>query len=122
MVTYCNAGHEHPFLFDGQGELRRLTTGGLAIGVLEEFDYQDDIIHVQPGDILVIFSDGVTDMVNENDEPFGEERLRALLEQVKDLKAADMIAAVHKALSDFAGKMPPFDDITLVVVKREPTP
>ena len=96
--------------------------GQVCHSFLEEFDYQDDIIHVQPGDILVIFSDGVTDMVNENDEPFGEERLRSLLEQIRDLKAVDMIAALHKALSDFAGKMPPFDDITLVVVKRDLAP
>ena len=118
VMTYCNAGHEHPFLFTQGGEIKRLATGGLAVGILEEFKYQDDIIHFQAGDILVIFSDGVTDIVNENDEPFGEERLEKLLGEVKDLTATDMIAAVRKDLADHAGKMPPFDDVTLMVVKR----
>lgn len=120
VMTYCNAGHEQPFLFTESNGLQRLTTGGLAVGILEEFAYEDAIIHVHPGDILVIFSDGVTDMVNENEEPFGEDRLCALLEQTKDQPAAEMIAAVHKDLAEFAGKMPPFDDVTLVVVKRDP--
>lgn len=118
VLTYCNAGHEQPFLFSANGQLKRLTTGGLAVGIMDEFDYQDDIIHFQPGDILVVFSDGVTDIVNEADEPFGEKRLEEFLGQVKDLTAADMIAAVRKDLAEHAGKMPPFDDVTLMVVKR----
>lgn len=118
VLTYCNAGHEQPFLLTGSGEVKRLPTGGLAVGILEEFDYEDDIVHIQPGDILVIFSDGVTDVVNEQDEPFGEDRLLALLMEIRDLTAADMIAAVRRDLAEHAGKMPPFDDVTMVVVKR----
>jgi sigma-B regulation protein RsbU (phosphoserine phosphatase) len=120
VMTYCNAGHEQPYLFSADGSLKRLATGGLAVGILESFDYKDDIVHFNPGDIMVVFSDGVTDIVNEQDEPFGEERLLALLHEVKDLTAADMIAAVRKDLAEHAGKMPPFDDVTLMVVKRNP--
>jgi sigma-B regulation protein RsbU (phosphoserine phosphatase) len=119
VLTYCNAGHEQPFLLTGAGEVKRLPTGGLAVGILEEFDYQDDIVHFQPGDILVVFSDGVTDVVNEQDEPFGEERLLEILQQNRDLPAADMIATVRRDLAAHAGKLPPFDDVTMIVVKRD---
>ncbi len=119
VMTYCNGGHERPFLFTADGGLERLAVGGLAVGVLEEFVYKDDIVHFLPGHTMVIFSDGVTDIVNEADEPYGEERLQELLSQIKDLKAADIVATVRKSLADFAGDMPPFDDVTLMVVKRD---
>jgi sigma-B regulation protein RsbU (phosphoserine phosphatase) len=91
ILTYCNAGHEQPFLFQADGQMRRLDRGGLAVGILEEFDYEDDVFMMQPGDMVVIFSDGVTDMNNAAGEYFGEDRLRDLAERSRDLPAQDLV-------------------------------
>lgn len=118
VLTYCNAGHEHPLLLPASGEVKRLSTGGLAVGVLAEFDYQDDIHHFSTGDLLAIYSDGFTDTVNNLDEPYGEDRLIDSLQRNRDLTADQLIDAAVVSLREFAGKEPPFDDLTLMIIKK----
>jgi phosphoserine phosphatase RsbU/P len=118
LFTYCNAGHERPFLFCNEKKPLRLKTGGLAIGVVSDADYVDDTVPMLQGDTLVIFSDGVTDVVNTDDQPFGEDRLLELLDEAQNLPSAKLIEVVKEALAKHAGTQPAFDDITLVIVKR----
>ncbi len=118
VFTYCNAGHERPYLFSSGRPPRRLCTGGLAVGVLEEAEYLDEAVALVPGDMLVVFSDGVTDVENDFGEPFGEDRLLPILNQAVGLATAEVIAKVKDALKAFAGQQPAFDDLTMVVVKR----
>jgi len=118
VLTYCNAGHEQPFLFQADGKLRRLDKGGLAVGILEEFDYEDDVLMMQPGDMVVIFSDGVTDMTNADGDFFGEDRLHDLVARSRDLPARDLTALIRDQVQAFACGEPPVDDVTAVVIKR----
>jgi len=118
-LTYCNAGHERPFLFCREGQTSRLQAGGLAIGIIEEAEYIDETIAMMPGDLLFIFSDGVTDVLNAAEEPFGEARLLQVLNKANGLPAHQLIESVKEALESHAGAQPPFDDVTIVVVRRK---
>jgi sigma-B regulation protein RsbU (phosphoserine phosphatase) len=118
VLTYCNAGHERPFHLTHDGQTHRLTAGGLAVGILEEFSYEDDIVILQPGDLLVIFSDGVTDMINAQDEAFGEKRLEAILTASRNLPAQAMVDLIIAEVQKHAADEPAFDDVTVMVIKK----
>ena len=115
---YCNAGHNYPFLFRANGETIRLDVGGLVLGALEDFSFEQSAVQFLPGDLLVIFSDGITEATNGDDEMFGEEFLERFIVENRDKKAAVIIEAILNAVRDYADVSSQTDDMTLVVVKR----
>jgi sigma-B regulation protein RsbU (phosphoserine phosphatase) len=118
-LAFCNAGHEYPMLFkQGGGPPARLITGGMALGVLEEFPYEEDAARMDPGDTLIVYSDGITDAVNEFDQPFGEERLQKCVTDHAGERAEDIMNRVVSAVKAHEGGAPRIDDLTLIVVKR----
>ncbi|MCI0693552.1 SpoIIE family protein phosphatase [candidate division KSB1 bacterium] len=120
QLRYCNAGHNDPFLFSATGAApARLTTGGLVLGILPSFPFQEEAIALNPGDVLLIYSDGITEAVNAGNEDFGESRLITLVQQNLALPAGALIEKIIAAVTAFAGNVPQRDDITLVVVKRK---
>jgi sigma-B regulation protein RsbU (phosphoserine phosphatase) len=90
----------------------------MALGVLEEFPYEEGSFTLKPGDTLVVFSDGIPDATNEFDHPFGEDRLRALVETHRDAPAAELIDRIIDAVNEHEGESRQLDDLTLVVVRR----
>jgi len=120
QLRYCNAGHNDPFLFSAPGAApMRLTTGGLVLGILSSFPFQEETIALSSGDVLLIYSDGITEAVNAGNEDFGEHRLITLAQQNLALPAGALIEKIIAAVMAFAGNVPQRDDITLVVVKRK---
>ncbi len=119
-IQFCNAGHEIPFLFDQQGNVTKLETGGVALGVLDEFPYPEDVATVGPGDTLVIYSDGIPDQTNEFDQPFSDKRLIEFVQQNLSLSAEALIDAIIGEVKGHEGDTAQVDDLTLVVVKRSP--
>jgi sigma-B regulation protein RsbU (phosphoserine phosphatase) len=117
-IDFCNAGHEPPFLMSANGAVRRLGSTGLALGVLDNFTYRKNSISMEPGDMLVVYSDGVTDMEDKTHRQFGQERLEALIAEHRAKSAHDLVEHIMKAAVEHAGSAPQFDDLTLVVVKR----
>jgi len=118
-LSFCNAGHEYPMLFKSGGAApARLVTGGMALGVLEEFPYEEDVARMDPGDTLIVYSDGIPDAVDEFDQPFGEERLRSCVDEHAGQPAADIMARVVDAVKRHERGGPRIDDLTLIVVKR----
>jgi sigma-B regulation protein RsbU (phosphoserine phosphatase) len=118
-LSYCNAGHEIPFVFSGDGDPGRLETGGMALGVMEEFPYQSDTVTLNKGDLLVVYSDGIPDATNEFDHPFGEDNLISLIRQLRDRPVMSIIDGIVDAVKEHEGKTEQLDDLTLVIVKRE---
>jgi sigma-B regulation protein RsbU (phosphoserine phosphatase) len=116
MFRYCNAGHNAPFLMTAVGA-ERLETGGLVLGLFDVAQYQTGATSVKEGDLLVLFSDGVTEAVNPAGEEFGDERLARCLERVRGLPARDVLEAVQQAVHDFCGGTPPRDDVTVMAVR-----
>lgn len=115
-LKYCNAGHNAPFLVTADS-LIRLETGGTVVGLFDFSQYDTGETQISSGDLLVIFSDGLTEAVNSADDEFGDDRLAAVLETVRGRSASDALAAVLKAVTDFAGTEPPRDDMTVMVLR-----
>jgi sigma-B regulation protein RsbU (phosphoserine phosphatase) len=120
LLTYCNAGHEAPFILRAGAVPLRLPPTGPAVGILDSFDYEPHTIQLEPGDLLFAITDGVTDAVDAEDRRFGEERLDALLTRAGSRPAAELIADAFAALAAFEGGTEPFDDITFLALSYHP--
>jgi sigma-B regulation protein RsbU (phosphoserine phosphatase) len=118
-LSYSSAGHDLPFFLSSGKNPVRLTAGGLVLSCLEDSAYEEDDVALVPGDLLVIFSDGITEARSEDDEEFGEERLGVLLSENSGLTPAELIEKITKTVKEFAGSLPQMDDMTLVIVKRD---
>ncbi len=119
VLHYCNAGHNHPFLIGNKIEPLRLSAGGLALGCFESFPFEESQVPLNPGDRLVVFSDGISEAVNHADEEFGEARVYELAAANRDISAAELIEKILQEVSRHAAGQPQMDDMTMVVVKRE---
>jgi phosphoserine phosphatase RsbU/P len=115
---FCNAGHENPFLLSLDREPRRLTEGGVVLSILEEFPYQEETLSLTPGDLMVVFSDGITEAINQNQEQFGEARLGQLIMQHRNESSTELIESIIQGVRQFAGPVQQMDDMTLLVLKR----
>ena len=118
QLVYCNAGHDTPMLVHQDQTISRLDVGGVVLGFVPQFDYAEEAISLQPGDTLVIYSDGVTEAMNAKEEEFGETRLQELILSHRQLTAQELIDEIVTAVRKHADGTPQSDDITLLVVKR----
>ena len=117
-LTYANGGHNPPFLWRAaEGKCISLDADGMLLGILEDVDYEERIIELQPGDILVLYTDGVTEARNEAGEFFGEERLRRAIEEGSGLSPAELLDDLYRRIYEHSKGVPQRDDITLVVMK-----
>ncbi len=117
-LTYCNAGQEPPFLLTSGGEPFRLRDGGPLVGMLDDVDFAEAKVSIEKGDVLVVYSDGVTEAMDEMREQFGERKLSGVILENAGLSASEIIKRIVDAVVDHAGKAPQHDDITAVVIRR----
>jgi sigma-B regulation protein RsbU (phosphoserine phosphatase) len=117
-LTYCNAGHDNPILIRENGSIERLEVGGLLLGFLDLNKYEEQKINLNKGELLIIFSDGVTEAMDENENEFGEENLiKIVMENINE--SSDLIIQnLVKELKSHAGKQIQSDDITLIIMKK----
>jgi len=117
-LTYVNAGHNPPLLFRaGGGRPTALKGTGIILGVMPEADYGEETIHLASGDLVLFYTDGVTEAINPSEEQFGEERLIETVAGALDLPAAEIVERVRDAVMAFSGDEPQFDDLTLMVLR-----
>ena len=117
-LTYCNAGHNPPLLVRASGKVDTLPAIGTVLGILPDLGYEQQEARLEPGDLLALFSDGVTETANTKDEEFGEDRLADLLKERREDPAASIVKGVIQALDEFSGPAPAADDVTLVIARR----
>jgi sigma-B regulation protein RsbU (phosphoserine phosphatase) len=117
-LVYTNAGHNPPLLVCANGTVEQLKGGGIILGILPIAKYEDFRIRMEPGDTLVLYSDGVTEAVDPSDVDFGEDRLSDLVTSMRGRPASEVVAAVQTAVANFSSGAPQFDDITVVVMRR----
>jgi sigma-B regulation protein RsbU (phosphoserine phosphatase) len=117
-LTYSNAGHDHPLLVSPGGDQAVLDRGGLLLGVREEADYQEGTVTLEPGQILVIYSDGITESFDGANVPFGLEGLNRALERYRDAPAQAMVEGILCEAAAYTKGRRQLDDRTLVVVRR----
>lgn len=115
--SYVNAGHNYPLLLTNSGEMLELQTGGMILGLLPDRPYQEESRKFQPGELLVIYSDGVTEAENELEEQFGENRLQEIIRQHQRLPADQLLNKIYNEVIKFSGPTRQNDDITLVIIK-----
>lgn len=115
-LSYCRGGHPTPMLFRADGSVENLEAGGTIIGLGGLTAFEDAEVSVRPGDRLFVYSDGVTEYANLDDEMFGEERLRALLQERREESIDAQCASVLTEARAFAGLAEADDDITVLGV------
>jgi sigma-B regulation protein RsbU (phosphoserine phosphatase) len=118
---YVNAGHPAGIVVRRDGSLTRLETGGILLGVETSATYDAGHETFEPGDLLLLFSDGVTDVLNQDDEQFGDARLATLAPRLAHLPVAAVIDSIVSAVETFVGGSLP-DDLTILVAKFLPSP
>jgi len=117
-LTFANAGHNPPILVRASGEAQMLEGGGPVLGILPVASYGEQRVHLDAGDMLVLYSDGVTEANNAAYDEYGEGRFIEVLKRYREAPAAAIVDAVTRDLAEFAAGAPQADDITLVVAKR----
>ena len=115
-LRYASAGHETALLRLPSGEVRELTSTGLLLGVLQEADWNEEKLAVQPGTRLLMVTDGVTEMFDSDGKLFGRDRLAKAYSATADLTAGEAAEHMRVALAGFRQGHPCHDDVTLVVV------
>jgi sigma-B regulation protein RsbU (phosphoserine phosphatase) len=121
-MTYCNAGHNPPYLFGDQSvstvhELRRT---GMPLGLFADTRWDSKTVCLAPGDTLILYSDGITEAHSVHKGLFGEERLLQTTRANLGRSAGEIQSAVMAQVSEFTGDAPSFDDITLAILVRQP--
>jgi predicted permease len=116
QLRYVNAGHNPPYLLRA-AEVEELKTGGMVIGMFAQATYEEAKVDLRSGDVLVAFTDGVTEALNTNEEEYGEERLKELLKSVMHLPVGEMSTRITAALREWIGDAPQHDDLTFLVLK-----
>ncbi|MEW5982223.1 MAG: SpoIIE family protein phosphatase [Acidobacteriota bacterium] len=114
--AYCNAGHNPPFLVR-KNSVERLGIGGLILGLFEHAAYDQGTLTLEPGDTIVVFSDGVSEAENVAGEDYGEDRLTACLETSRGASPADMRDRLMASVREFTSGAPQGDDMTVVIVR-----
>jgi phosphoserine phosphatase RsbU/P len=115
-LTYCNAGHNPPLYFT-DGKVRRLTAGGTVVGVFEDSRYDQETIQLSSGDLLVAYTDGIVESVNEYGEEFGESRLIQLIQENRDIPADTIKDIIVKQVLAWTFAEERDDDMTLIVAR-----
>jgi sigma-B regulation protein RsbU (phosphoserine phosphatase) len=100
------------------GDTPEIERGGVPLGILPEFSYETQEETLQPGDVCVLFSDGITEQTDGHDREFGRVRLTAVVKSARGLSAEQIAGRIETAVTDFAGKERQADDFTLLVIKR----
>lgn len=117
-IEICNSGHPAPLLLHGGG-LSTLEATGLPIGMFCELDYAAQKIHLQPGDTLLLYTDGLTEARDASGSEYGDDRLKRLASRIRNHTSKDLVAACVEDLRSFRGSAPLLDDLTIMAVKRK---
>jgi sigma-B regulation protein RsbU (phosphoserine phosphatase) len=118
LLTYANAGHNHPFLYRPKdGFCTELDADGLILGVRREVVFEEKSMQLQKGDILLLYTDGITEASNPSGEFFGTEKLCSILGKMKNEQPEVIVDTILKNVNEFTGSQSAMDDISMIVMK-----
>ena len=118
-LTYISCGHPPPLLLRANGEVETLNRHNPALGIFQNLHYSEAEANMAPGDILILYTDGVTEGINQQNESFGIKRLMQVIRDNQQLASADLILKVIRATGAFTAHYGFLDDFTLIIVRRE---
>ncbi len=118
-LTYVNAGHNPPILFSpgASDEYKELSCGGMFVGMFELGAYEQEVVPMLSGDVMIAFTDGLSEALNVNGEEFGEARIQAALAATAQLSASEISAAIVQRAQVWCAGAPQHDDLTFIVLK-----
>ena len=120
LVSYCNAGHNPPHIVRTNGTVEQLTTdGNFMVGAFTDVEYTEKTLQLEHGDLLVMYTDGVTEAVNSSYEEFGTERLKNIISGIADKSCQEIVGTIKAGINNFVDGAAQSDDITMLVVKRK---
>ena len=117
IMRYVSAGHEPPLLIRQNGDYCHLDETGLLIGAMADVDYRDVVVPIASGDVIALFSDGITEACNSQGVMFGRKRLKHVVQKHTDQMAAEIVLRIVEAIRAYIGDEPVTDEFTLAVVK-----
>ncbi len=117
-LTYVNAGHNWPILLRASGLIERLDVGGLPLGVKADTSYASASIVLAPGDLLIIFTDGLVEAENNAEEEFGEQRMLSSLMGSSGSSASEILMRILSSIDNFVDSAPQHDDMTCLIVRH----
>lgn len=117
-LRYVNAGHNPPIIISKDGKVRRLDPTGFCLGMFPSVSYGVEQVKIEKGETVVLYTDGITDTRNSLNQEFGEDNLIGLLKKNAKKPAAEIISKLNNELGTFSSGVDPFDDMTLIVLKR----
>lgn len=115
--AYSNAGHNYPFLLGKDDNVRKLEKGGVVLGTFNDFTYEEETVQLKSGDLMLLYTDGITEATNDKDEMFEEDRLLELLKRNRRSSAQELSQKIVDEVLSFQGTLPQSDDLTLVLLK-----
>jgi len=120
-LSYCNAGHNPPYVLRSRQreQPQELLRTGIPLGIFESGTWEQEVVRLLPGDMLLLYTDGITEAENDAGVFFGEERLLTAAQAKLGCSAKDIQEAIIEVLEEFVGDQPQSDDITLMVLTRE---
>jgi phosphoserine phosphatase RsbU/P len=118
-LTSVNAGHNPPYLVGKDGKMQKLEAGGLLLGMMPDVDYESETVQLHKNDMVIMFTDGVTEAKNKDDYDYEEWRLETLIQQNTSLDIKALIETIKASVYQFAAGEPQSDDVTLLGLKIE---
>lgn len=119
-LSYTNAGHNPPLLLDAEGNVQFMDRGGVPLGMFRDTRYHEYYLTIEPDEVLVLYTDGVTEAMSPSGEEFGRDRLANSVKAARSLRAKDLIVSIQKDVLDWTDGRGATDDITFFVVKALP--
>ena len=119
-ADFVNCGHNNPLLLRADGKVELLDSPGLALGMMPYATQEQAHAEFRPGDLVAIYTDGVSDALNLQDEEFGLDRLAGVMKRLREESAETILEGIFQAIEYHVGDAPQHDDITLMVLKRKP--
>jgi serine phosphatase RsbU (regulator of sigma subunit) len=120
ILTFANAGHNPGLLLRGDDSIEYLAEGGLPFAIKAGVTYEERPVSIRPGDVMLWYTDGVTDAINQHDEFFEEERLIRILRDNRHLPAVEILNTINREIRAFAAPDSKMDDITMIIVRALP--
>jgi len=116
-LEYANAGHNYPVLARASGSLELLEEGGPIIGALPDMKYKSERVQLHEGDVLFLFTDGVSEAMDSEEREFGEERIRSMVTELRREEPEELMQAILEAVRKHDPTEPPRDDTTIITMK-----
>jgi sigma-B regulation protein RsbU (phosphoserine phosphatase) len=116
-LTYANTGHNPPIIFRTQiNRLRTLMPTGMAIGIEQDIKVADKVVKIFPGDVIILYTDGVTESFSPKEVMYGIERLKKVVKKANSTSAKSLLDDIESSITNFLNGMSPSDDITLIAL------